>query len=143
MDTAILKLLGQPDYKPIDIPELLKELKLKPEQHQELKRTLRELEKHGLVIRTKGQRYIISREAGLIPGVIQITRGGRGFVQPDEPGIGEIGIPEKATGTAMHGDHVLVRLDMRPKGLHKTAPETSTGAVARILERKRTHFVGT
>ena len=143
MDTAILKLLGQPNYKPIDIPELLTELNLKPSQHQELKRVLGELEKHGLVIRTKGQRYIISREAGLIPGVIQITRGGRGFVQPDEPGIGEISIPQQATSTAMHGDHVLVRLDMRPKGLHKAPPETNSGAVVRILERKRTQFVGT
>jgi ribonuclease R len=143
MDTEILRLLGQPNYKPIDVPGLAKELKLTAERQNELKKTLRNLEKHGLVIRTKGHRYIIAREAGLIPGVIQITRSGRGFVQPDETGIGEISIPESGTGTAMHGDHVLVRLDLRAKGLRKTAPDMNTGAVARILERKRSQFVGT
>ena len=64
-------------------------------------------------------------------------------MQPDEPGIGEIGIPENATDTAMHGDRVLVRRDVRAKGLRKTAPEESTGTVVRILERGRTQFVGT
>ncbi len=102
------------------------------------------MEHRGLIVRTKGNRYIVSSEADLIPGVIQITRGGRGFVQPDEPGIGEIGIPESATDTALHGDRVLVRLDVRPRGfLKKDTPQDKTGAVVRILQRGRTHFVGT
>ncbi|OYW69563.1 MAG: ribonuclease R, partial [Verrucomicrobiales bacterium 32-60-5] len=98
---------------------------------------LKSLEKQGKIVRTKGNRYIVAKEADLVPGVIQITRGGRGFVQPDEAGITEIGISESNTGTAMHGDRVLVRLDVRPGQADKI------GSVVRVLERKRTQFVGT
>lgn len=143
MESVILKLLGHADYVPSNVPELLTQLKLRPNQQQELQEILRTLEKSGLILRTKGNRYIISRDADLVPGVIQITRGGRGFVQPDEPGIGEIAIAESATSTAMHGDRVLVRRDTKPKGLRTESPEASTGHVVRVLERKRTQFVGT
>lgn len=143
MESKILRLLGQADYTPSNVPELISQLRLQPKQQQELQKCLLDLVTRGSIVRTKGNRYIRSREADLIAGVIQITRGGRGFVQPDEPGIGEIGIPENATDTAMHGDRVLVRRDVRAKGLRKTAPEESTGTVVRILERGRTQFVGT
>jgi ribonuclease R len=143
MESKILRLLGQADYTPSNVPELISQLRLQPKQQQELQKCLLDLVTRGSIVRTKGNRYIRSREADLIAGVIQITRGGRGFVQPDEPGIGEIGIPENSTDTAMHGDRVLVRRDVRAKGLRKTAPEESTGTVVRILERGRTQFVGT
>ncbi len=143
MESKILRLLGQADYTPSNVPELISQLRLQPKQQQELQKCLLDLVTRGSIVRTKGNRYIRSREADLIAGVIQITRGGRGFVQPDEPGIGEIGIPENATDTAMYGDRVLVRRDVRAKGLRKTAPEESTGTVVRILERGRTQFVGT
>ncbi len=143
MESKILRLLGQADYTPSNVPELISLLHLQPNQQQELQRCLLGMSTRGLIVRTKGNRYIQSREADLIPGVIQITRGGRGFVQPDEAGIGEIGIPENATDTAMHGDRVLVRRDVRAQGLRKTVPAENTGAVVRILERGRTQFVGT
>ncbi|MDZ4288149.1 MAG: ribonuclease R [Prosthecobacter sp.] len=143
MESIILKLLGQTEYVPSNIPELLQQLHLRPNQQQELQKVVAELESSGLIVRTKGNRYIISRAADLVPGVIQITRGGRGFVQPDEPGVGEIAIAESATFTAMHGDRVLVRRDTKPKGLRTETPEANTGHVVRILERKRTQFVGT
>jgi len=143
MEQNILRLLGQADYSPSNVPELLRQLRLKPNQQQELQSYLKDMEKRGLILSTKGNRYIIASEADLIPGIIQITRGGRGFVQPDEPGIGEIGIPESATDTAMHGDRVLVRRELRPRGLRAAGPEENIGSVVRILERGRTQFVGT
>ena len=143
MESKILKLLGQADYTPSNVPELLESLGLRPNQQQELQHALTALATKGEILRTKGNRYIQSREADLVPGVIQITRGGKGFVQPDEPGLGEIVIEEKDTSTAMHGDRVLVRRDVKPQGLRKPVPELNTGSVVRILERKRTQFVGT
>ncbi|HRH98139.1 MAG TPA: ribonuclease R, partial [Prosthecobacter sp.] len=139
----LLKLLGSEDYIPSNVPELLSQLGMKPNQQQVLQSLLKSLEKQGKIIRTKGNRYIVAKEADLIPGVIQITRGGRGFVQPDEAGIGEISIPESATDTAMHGDRVLVRLDVRSQGLRKPGPQEQSGSVVRVLERKRSRFVGT
>lgn len=137
MEQKLLKLLGSEDYVPSNVPELLSQLGMKPNQQQVLQSLLKSLEKQGKIVRTKGNRYIVAKEADLVPGVIQITRGGRGFVQPDEAGITEISISDRDTGTAMHGDRVLVRLDVKP------GQQDKSGSVVRVLERKRTQFVGT
>ena len=143
MDEKILKLLGRNDYSPSNVPELLRCLGLRPNQQQELQLALSTLEKNGQIVRTKGNRYIKSREADLIPGVIQINRQGKGFLRPDESGIAEVIIPESNTSTALHGDHVLVRRDVKSKGFRQEGEGELTGTVVRILERKRSQVVGT
>ena len=143
MEEQILELLGRNDYVPLNIPELLRELRFSPNQQQELQRFLRELEQKGLVLRIKGNRYISPREADLIPGKIRMNRSGKGFLQPDDPALKEIAIPENATGTALHEDRVLVRRDIKPKGLSHRRSEENTGTVIRVLERKRARIVGT
>ncbi len=111
--------LARKDYVPANVPELLRLLRLPPNRQQELQRALRELEQTGRVARIKGNRYIQPREADLIPGRIRMNRQGKGFLQPDDAGLKEIAIPESATGTALHEDRVLVRRDVRPKGLRR------------------------
>jgi len=143
MEEQILTLLGQEDYAPSNVPELLRQLRLSPNRQQELQRVIRGLEQSGQVTRTKGNRYIKSREADLIPGRIQINRQGKGFLVPDDAGLTEIMIPENATSTALHGDRVLVRRDVRSRGLRPERAVQETGSVIRILERKRSQIVGT
>lgn len=144
MENRLLKLLGDPAYTPSNVPQLIKALHLRAGQQQELQTTLKDLVTRGLILRTKGNRYIQAAEADLVPGVISINRAGKGFVQPDEPGLGEIVIAERHQATAMHGDRVLVRRDVMPQGLRKPiSPDENTGKVVRILERKRSQFVGT
>jgi ribonuclease R len=143
MEEQIFKLLGHKDYVPSNVPELLRALGVTPNRQQELQRLLRVLEQSGRVVRIKGNRYIEPREADLIPGRIRMNRSGRGFLQPDDPALKEIAIPENATGTALHEDHVLVRRDVRPQGLRQRGGEENTGTVIRVLERKRARIVGT
>lgn len=143
MEEQILKLLGGKDYAPSNVPELLRQLRWPPNRQQELQRALRTLEQSGRIARTKGNRYILSREADLIPGRIQINRQGKGFLKPDDTGLKEIMIPENATSTALHGDRVLVRRDVRARGLRPERAVQETGSVIRILERNRTQIVGT
>jgi ribonuclease R len=143
MEEQILRLLGRSDYVPANVPELLRQLRLAPNRQQELQRALRRLEQFGRVARIKGNRYVQPREADLVPGRIRINRQGKGFLQPDAPGLKEIMVPEEATATALHEDRVLVRRDIKPKGLRPARLEQETGTVIRILERKRTQIVGT
>ena len=143
MEEQILRLLGRRDYAPANVPELLRHLRLAPHRQQELQGALRRLEQSGQIARIKGNRYIQSREADLVPGRIRINRQGKGFLQPDDPGLKEIMVPEGATSTALHEDRVLVRRDVRAKGLIPGRLEQETGVVIRILERKRTQIVGT
>jgi len=144
MEEQILSLLGQKDYAPANVPELLQQLRWTPNRQQELQRVLRALERSGQITRTKGNRYIKSVEADLIPGRLQVNRAGKGFLQPDDAGLKEIMIPENETGTALHGDRVLVRRNVRTRGLRPDrGAAQETGSVIRILERKRSQIVGT
>lgn len=142
--SEILQRLARKDYRPANAETLLKLLAVPERERGAFLAALEALETQGRILRTKNNRYIEAEEADLVPGVIQITRQGRGFVLPDAPGLKEIAISSHATDTAMHGDRVLVRRDVPPVGARggKTA-EALTGAVVRILERKRTRVVGT
>ncbi|HXB58272.1 MAG TPA: ribonuclease R [Candidatus Acidoferrales bacterium] len=135
MENEILKLLGHTDYVPANVPELLQQLGWSRNQQHPLQRELRRLELGGRIARIKGNRYILPQEADLIPGRIRMNRAGKGFLQPDDATIKEIAIPENATLTALHEDHVLVRRD-RPES-------KNTGTVIRVLQRHRTKIVGT
>src|SRR5207244_266269 len=143
MEQDILKLLGRADYAPANVPEMLRLLRWPPNRQQQLQESLRRTELAGRVTRTKGNRYILSREADLVPGRIRINRQGKGFLIPDDATLKEIMVPESATGTALHEDRVLVRRDVRTRGSRCDGAEQETGAVIRILERKRTQIVGT
>src|SRR5688572_23087062 len=143
IEPKLLRLLAQRDYVPLNVPELLRQLRLPPQRQQDLQHVLRELEQSGRIARIKGNRYIQPREADLIPGRIRMNRQGKGFLQPDDPALKEIVIPESATRTALHEDRVLVRRDVVPKGLRHDAAQPGTGTVVRILERRRRQIVGT
>lgn len=144
MEDKILKLIRRPDYVPANVPELVTLLDLPPHQQQKVQYALRNLVTQGKILRTKGNRYIPSDEADLVPGVISINRGGKGFLQPDEPGVPEIVIPESACGTALNGDRVLVRRDVSTHSVTRPSQAgDATGVVVRILQRKRMQFVGT
>ena len=135
MENQILELLGGEDYLPANVPELLHQLGWARNRQQDLQRELRRLESAGRIARIKGNRYILPQEADLIPGRIRMNRAGKGFLIPDDAAIAEIAIPENATLTALHEDHVLVRRD-RPES-------KNTGTVIRVLKRHRTKIVGT
>lgn len=143
MRERLLKLLGRKSYVPATAAELSKALKLPSNQVRRLRRELEELERRGEVARIKGDRYVIPREADLVPGRIQITRGGRGFLMPDDTGLGEIAIRTADTGVAMHDDRVLVRRNVRPRGRVPKEEHAETGVVVRVLERRRSQVVGT
>src|SRR4029077_8023674 len=128
----ILKLLGRADYAPANVPEMLRLLRWQPNRQQQLQQALQRLKQAGRIARTKGNRYIQSREADLVPGRIRINRQGKGFLQPDDPELKEIMVPEGATSTALHEDRVLVRRDVRVKRLGPDRPEQETGVVIRI-----------
>src|SRR5665213_1036052 len=142
MKDQIIRLLGQKEYVPANVPELLRLLRLRPDQQQELQTVLRQLEQSGAIARIKGNCYVTPREADLVPGRIRMNRAGKGFLQPDDSSLPEIAIAESDTGTALHEDRVLVRRDVR-KSFRSGDDAQETGTVVRIPERKRTQMVGT
>jgi ribonuclease R len=141
MRDQIIRLLGQKDYVPLSAENLMRHLRVPPEQEPEFQRALRKLERDGEIACIKGARYALASDVDLIPGRIRMNRAGRGFLQPDDSSLKEISIAESATGTALHEDRVLVRRDVRRKNFREGDQEN--GTVVRILERRRTQIVGT
>ena len=143
MEQRILDLLRRPNYTPLGLAGLLKQLRLPRSQECELADALARMERRGQIARIKhGNCFILPREADLVPGRIRINRQGVGFLHPDEPGVPALRIPPDATATALHGDHVLVRRDGSSDRRQPPGREAG-GRVVRILESARTQLVGT
>ena len=144
MEDKILNLLKRPNYTPQNAVELRARLGLRRNQQRELEHVLARMERNGQIARIKqGNRYALPLAADLVPGRIRMNRAGVGFLQADDPKMPTIRISQDATSTAMHGDHVLVRLDVPPRVPRRQETAEATGRVVRVLERKRTQMVGT
>ena len=80
-----------------------------------------------------------ARDPNLVAGRIVAHRDGYGFLVPDEPMPrveGDLFIGRDSLGDAMHGDHVLARIERRrPDG-------RAEGRVVQILEREHPTVVG-
>jgi ribonuclease R len=144
MEDKILSLLKRPNYTPQNAAELQTQLELRQGQQRELEHVLARLERTGQIARIKqGNRFALPMAADLVPGRIRMNRAGVGFLQADDPKVPTIRIAQDATGTAMHGDHVLVRRDVLPRVPRRNERDEPTGRVVRVLERARTQLVGT
>jgi ribonuclease R len=138
----VLALLGGDKYRPLDRAEIARELSLKRNQRVALRNTLRDLERAGEIVRIRKDRYVLPAEADLVTGKLSIHQAGYGFLNPETAGQPDIFVAAENTGTAMHGDRVVVRVsrDVPPA---RRRGGRSEGRVIRILERGRDKIVGT
>jgi len=143
MESKILNLLSRPGYTPVDAEGILARLKLPAAQLPQVRHILERLERNGQIARIKkGTCYALPLDADLVSGRIRMNRQGVGFLQPDDPRLPAIRIPQDATATAMHGDKVLVRRDVLPRAGGRN-PDEGSGRVVRVLEKARVQLVGT
>jgi ribonuclease R len=138
----VLALLRNDKYRPLDRAEIAGELSLKRNQRIALRNALRELERAGEIVRIRKDRYILPAEADLVTGKLSIHQVGYGFLSPETAGQADIFIAAENTGTAMHGDRVVVRVSRDVPPARRKAGR-SEGRVIRILERARDTIVGT
>ena len=57
LEQELTELIARKDYVPLNVPELLEQLRVPPNRQQDLQRVLRELEQSGGIARTKGNRW--------------------------------------------------------------------------------------
>src|SRR5947199_4045505 len=137
----ILALLVSPDYRPLDKSELAKALGRKSGVRMRLNQALRELERAGEIARIRKNRYVLPAEADLVTGTLSIHQAGYGFLITEKPGESDIFVAAENTGTAMHGDRVVVRISRNQP--YARAKGRQEGRVIRILERAHDTIVGT
>ncbi|HEV2046432.1 MAG TPA: ribonuclease R [Chthoniobacterales bacterium] len=146
----VLALLGSKDYRPLDKTEIARQLGLKSNERVSLRNILRELERAGEIARIRKDRYVLPAEADLVTGTLSLHQKGFGFLTTETPGQPDIFIAAENTGTAMHGDRVVARInrDVPPRRAKVRAGLASRsgrneGRIIRILERARDTVVGT
>src|SRR5690606_32836967 len=115
--------------------ELARALDVPTHEYRDFKQLLHGLEQRGRILRTRGNRYALTSNMDVVPGIVSLTRRGDGFIRPSEGGE-DVYVPGGWLNTAMDGDRVAVRIERRPRGRN---PE---GRVIRVLERARETIVG-
>ncbi|MBN2356245.1 ribonuclease R [candidate division KSB1 bacterium] len=133
---AVRYLLARKGGKSLKAKEIARELHLGQDDYLELRKTLRQLVEKGEILRLHKNRFSVPGKASVVAGVLRVNSQGHGTVIRDD-GAGEVLVSRKNMGTALHMDHVSVRLfaavkDQRPEG-----------QVVEILSRGRNRFVGT
>lgn len=114
---------------------LARELRLSPQQKNQLMKRLNELEKKGIIFKIK-RKYFVPLISSLVRGRFDAAFKGYGFVTPEGGGQEDIFIPPAHTAGAVDGDFVEVLSKKKGK---KGKPE---GRVIRILEKGKKSLVG-
>ena len=137
----LLALLRRKNYQPLDKVGLSKALGLHSSERRQVRETLRALESEGTIARIRKDRYVLPAAADLVTGKLQVHAGGNAHLITEQPGQKDVFISSVNLGTAMHGDKVVVRLELG--GREPRRGENSEGRVIRILERANETVVGT
>lgn len=136
LSDRVLALLEQDDYQPLDKVGLSKALGVHSSERRTIRDVLDTLERQGAIVRIRKDRYVLPEAAQLVTGRIEFHRNGSAHVISERRGENDVFIAAANSGTALHGDRVVVRLDDR-------ATERREGAVIRILQRGTQRIVGT
>ncbi len=133
----ILNYIKDMAHRPMKMREIFKAMRIPESDYGAFRRSIRELEREGELVRLRGGRYGSPENLNLVTGRLSITQSGSGFVTR-ETGGSDIFVDAINMGTALHRDRVVVRLHR--SGARRKAPE---GMVIRVLERALKSLVGT
>jgi len=92
----------------------------------------------GRIVGGSKGRYTLAGSAPgkVVEGSIDIITSGAGYVRLGVHGMDDVYVPQRDTGTALHGDRVRIKLQ-EGRGYKQE------GRVLEVLQRRRTEFVGT
>lgn len=126
-------------YIPLRFDELMTVLDVPSEDGDELAVILDELINSGRIFITKKQRYMpVTKSDMITAGVLRCNaKGYFGFLICDDTEEADIFIHGDSMGDALHGDHVLVKIDKN--GIDNGRRE---GHVTKVTERANTNIVG-
>lgn len=149
LSERLLSQLARRDYVPAAADTIAKEWRLKPKERRAFFAAIDELASSGRIVRIKGDRLCLPREADLVTGSINFRQKGSAMVYPEvkatEPRKPGIFIAAEDTGVALQDDTVVVRL-RSPKDRdfpHFLKPGEQAGKVIKILKRGSATLTGT
>lgn len=146
----LLAHLQRRGYVPAPADAIARTWHLATRDRRKFTQEVRQLVRSGAVVLVKGDRLCLPQEADLVTGRIQLRASGSAQVVPDAPvnqpvAESRVHISAEDTGTALHGDRVVVRLlHAHDRDFpHFLKANERAGRVIEILERGRTTVTGT
>ena len=138
----ILALMKEPSYVPMKEKELAILMQVEPDDRPVLRACLDALLRDGMISVSKRGKYMLP-ESRTLTGVFSSSGHGYGFVHVE--GIeDDFFISEKDTGTALHGDTVLIDPYEVPfRGKRRNAGKSREAVVVDVIERETDLIVGT
>lgn len=134
---ALIDFMREEAYRPMDIQELVAVFDINENEYRAFKKTLKTMEKEGLIIRTEKDKFALPERLGLITGTLQAHAKGYGFLIPEKEGEKDVFIPGSCINGAMNGDKILVQITREDKNGKKRE-----GEVIQIIERGNTKIIG-
>lgn len=135
---TIIELMEEKKYKPMLKEELAVHFNLERKDMESFYNVLKGLEKEGVIIKAKNERYGLIDNDYLITGTLDGNERGFGFVVTKDKTRGDIFIPAENMNGAMHGDKVIATITRRQE-----EGKREEGEIIRILERSNKTIVGT
>lgn len=134
---TILKILRQNHNRPFNYKQLAAKLGVDdPSSRNQIVKTLKKLQQKGTVQEIERGKYILTPSVNYYTGVADVNTKGDGYVIVDDLDD-DIYIKHQNLNKALNGDVVEVYVFKRRKG------GRLEGEVSKILQRKRSEFVGT
>lgn len=138
LEQQVIEYMNAHPVSPLSAEELAVQLNLGGKELGGFWQVLKELEKQGIIVKTRYNTYGLPRAMGLVTGRCQVTSKGFAFVVPlEKNGDPDLFIPASALTGAMDGDTVIARVS---SGSRDDRPE---GKIIRIVERAHHKLVGT
>ncbi|MBQ6819956.1 MAG: ribonuclease R [Clostridium sp.] len=134
---TLLNFMREEAYRPMDIQELVSVFDISPDEYKSFKKVLKSMEKEGLIIRTKKDKFGVPERLGLVVGKLEVHSKGFGFLLPDSEGEKDVFIPSSFMNGAMNGDRVLVQIIREDINGKKRE-----GEVKNILDRANKSIIG-
>ena len=134
---TLLSFMREEAYRPMDIQELVAVFDISPEEYKSFKKVLKTMEREGLIVRTKKEKFGVPERLGLVSGKLEVHQKGFGFLIPDVEGEKDVFIPSSSMNGAMNGDKVLVQVTREDINGKKRE-----GEVTEVLERSNKKIIG-
>ncbi len=150
LEDRLLELLRRKDYTPMRVEDLAAALRLDRRDDKKFSALIQSLLNKGFIAKVKQDRFVIPRDADLQSGRVKFRQSGVAVFLPEGPDGASLGppwhIPAQDTGTALHGDLVLVRENKRARPWRAGKPGSADekhGRIIRVLERAHDTIAGT
>lgn len=134
---GIMDFMREQAYKPMDLFQLANAFGIDRREINDLKKVLKTMEKEGIILKTRADKFGLTDRMGLVKGKFQGHQKGFGFVIPEEERH-DIFIPASNLNGAMNGDIVIAKILKEELNGRKCE-----GEIIRILERANKTIIGT